>query len=106
MIETDDLLPTSKGSGGWDDKTGPNSINKQLKRTCQFYALGKSESELLAYDEYDSRGSGRYFTDDAFMCDRFTMSEAEESTKQNSLKIFLVTISKNGNTHQVTVDEM
>jgi hypothetical protein len=31
-----------------------------IMRVCQFYALGNSEKELLAYDEYDSHGSGRY----------------------------------------------
>jgi hypothetical protein len=48
-----------------------------VMRVCQFYVLGNSEKELLAYDEYDSHGSGRYFTDDVAMYDRYTYSEAE-----------------------------
>jgi hypothetical protein len=83
-------------------------INNQTQRVCQFYALGKSEKELYAYDEYDSWGSGRYSTDDVMMCERYTYSEAEERQKENGLKIFLVTITKDekANTCKIKVSEM
>jgi uncharacterized phage-like protein YoqJ len=33
-----------------------------MRRTKPIYLVGKSENELLAYDEYDS-GSGKWFTE-------------------------------------------
>jgi hypothetical protein len=33
--------------------------------------LGKSEKELLAYDEYDSEGSGKWFTDNPIMANEY-----------------------------------
>ena len=76
-----------------------------VARTCQFYAAGKSEKELLAYDEYDS-GSGRYFTDDAYMCDRYGYETAEEVAENKKLKVYLVTITKTGKNRKVEIDEM
>ena len=37
------------------------------QRTKLVYLLGRSEKELLAYDEYDSEGSGKWFTDNPMM---------------------------------------
>jgi len=51
-----------------------------MTRTNLFYAVGKSETELFAYDEYDSRGSGVYFTGDTLMYEQWTKtSYAEEA---------------------------
>jgi hypothetical protein len=85
-----------------------NFNNNKTQKVCQFYALGKSAKELYAYDEYDSWGSGRYFTDDVMMCDRYTYSKAEEGQKENGLRIFLITITKNGkpNACKIEVSEM
>jgi len=33
--------------------------------------LGKNEKELLAYDEYDSEGSGKWFTDNPIMANEY-----------------------------------
>ena len=38
-----------------------------MTRTKLVYLLGKNEKELLAYDEYDSEGSGKWFTDNPVM---------------------------------------
>ena len=81
-------------------------MKKKAAKTCQFYAVGKSEKELLAYDEYDSMGSGEYFTDDVLMCNRYTYSEADAEKDNNGLKIYLVTITKIGNSHKLEISEM
>jgi hypothetical protein len=99
-------LSAPKGPGGWDGKYCPNFINNSVQKTCQFYALGKSEKKLLAYDEYDSRGSGRYYTDDVYMCDRYTYSEAVEEAKKRNLKIYLVTITAENSEHKSEIGEM
>jgi hypothetical protein len=105
---SNDILSAPEGPGGWDGRYCPNFINNQTRKVCQFYALGKSEKELDAYDEYDSWGSGRYFTDDVMMCERYTYSEAEERQKEKGLKIFLVTITKDGKSkpYKIEVGEM
>ena len=101
-----DLLSAPEGPGGWDGKNCSNFINKQTIKTCQFYAVGKSENELLAYDEYDSWGSGRYFTDDVLMCDRYNYSDAKEKTEGKGLNVYLVTITKNETSHKIEISEM
>jgi len=61
-------------------------------RVCQFYAVGKSLQELLAYDEYCS-GTGQYFTDNILMCNRYTSCEAKEVAWPNEdFSVYLVTI--------------
>ncbi|GHV78763.1 hypothetical protein AGMMS49944_05540 [Spirochaetia bacterium] len=106
--DSNDILSAPEGPGGWDGKNCQNFINNQTQKVCQFYTLGKSEKELYAYDEYDSWGSGRYFTDDVMMCDRYTYSEAEKEQNDKGLKIFLVTITKDGklNTCKIEIGEM
>ena len=42
-------------------KVGPNYKNKLV------YLIGKSENELLTYDEYDSEGDGKWFYDNPVM---------------------------------------
>jgi hypothetical protein len=63
-------------------------------------------AELYAYDEYDSWGSGQYFTDDVFMCGRYICPEAEKSAREKGLKIFLVTITKKNGEHKIEVAEI
>jgi hypothetical protein len=99
-------LSLPKGPGGGDGKYCPNFINNSVQKTCRFYTVGKSEKRLLAYDEYDSRGSGRYYTDDVYMCDRFTYSEAEEEAKERNLKIYLVTIIPENEEHKTEIGEI
>ena len=103
---SNDLLSAPKGPGGWDGNSCSNFINNQTIKTCQFYAVGKSEKELLAHDEYDSWGSGRYYTDDVLMCNRYTYSEAEREKESKCLNVYLVTITKNEESHEIEIDEM
>jgi hypothetical protein len=64
-------------------------------KTLQFYAIGKSCRELLAFDEFDSKGSGQYYTNDPFFADRFesrsSVVMAYERKKQEA--VYIVTIT-------------
>ena len=100
-----DVFAAPDGPGGWDGKTCPNFISRRLTRTCQFYALGNAENELLAHDEYDSWGSGRYYTGDVFMCRRYTLSEAEAEQRERGHRIYLVTITKQGEERSIAIAE-
>ena len=54
-------------------------------RTKLIYLVGKSEKELLAYDEYDSKGSGKWFTDNPIMAEEYYCQQAcEEAIKWKS----------------------
>ena len=65
-----------------------------MTRTNLFYAAGKSETELFAYDEYDSQGSGIYFTDDAYMYERWNiLDDAIAFAKEKNLNVYLVEIT-------------
>jgi hypothetical protein len=76
-----------------------------MTRTNLFYAIGKSETELFAYDEYDSRGSGIYFTNDVLMYERWNVwDQAEGEAKKNDLKVYLVEITEKDGEHTVTVE--
>lgn len=62
-----------------------------------FYAVGRETAgkrEFLSYDEYDSKGSGMYYSDDLLMCERYNFGEAEELAEKEGHKIYLVTIEK------------
>ena len=75
----------------------------KVVRTCQFYTVGKSKNELLAYDEYGD-GDGRYFTGDVFMCDRYNGGEADDIAKEKNLRMILVTITKkNDGNHGIEI---
>jgi hypothetical protein len=75
------------------------------KPICLFYALGKSEKELLAADEYDSQGDGWYFTDDPLMWERYIITaEAEAAAKVMNLTVYLVEIEKDGDAHRIRIE--
>ena len=57
------------------EQTNKNEVCTPHQR-CTFYAIGKSENELLALDELDSKGDGNYFTDDIYLCRRYNRDEA------------------------------
>jgi len=75
-----------------------------MRRTCQFYAIGgfihdENNFWFLSYDEYDSKGSGLYFTNDLLMCNRYNLPEAEQIVYSKILdekyyNIYLITIIK------------
>ena len=60
-----------------------------MTRTKLIYLLGKSENELLAYDEYDSKGSGIWFTDNPFMAKEYNCQRACEDAEKENLDVFL-----------------
>ena len=64
-------------------KIGPNYKNKLV------YLVGKNEKELLAYDEYDSEGHGKWFTDNPVMAKEFNYQSAFETAKKEGLDIFM-----------------
>jgi len=80
-------------------------IKKPVTQTCTFYAVGKSEKKLLGYDEYDSHGSGSYFTDDLFMCNRYLFGEAYEAANREKLKRYEITITKTGSKYDTKIED-
>jgi len=79
---------------------------KNVSQTCTFHAVGKSEKELLAYDEYDSKGSGIYFTDDLFMCNRYLHGEAYKIADKEKLRNFEITITKTEKQYNTKIDDL
>ena len=46
--------------------------------------------ELLAYDEYDSKGSGKWFTDNPIMANEYNYEEAVcKGAKEEGLDVYL-----------------
>jgi hypothetical protein len=77
-----------------------------MTRTNFFYVPGKSEKELFAYDEYDSQGSGIYYTDDPLMFERYNvLDDAEKVAREYNLTVYLVEIMKDGEGHRIKIDE-
>jgi len=98
------------------EKTEKNEVctNKVCTphQRCTFFAVGKSENELLALDESNSKGDGNYFTDDLNFCNRYSFSfyadrAIEEYEKANKIKLkdFNVTITKTGKKYNVEIVE-
>jgi len=54
-----------------------------MTRTKLVYLLGKNEKELLAYDEYDSEGSGKWFTDNPAMANEYNLGQAVEAADKS-----------------------
>jgi hypothetical protein len=78
----------------------------KMTRTIFFYAPGKSEKELFAYDEYDSLGSGIYYTDDPLVFERYNVLEdAKKVAEEHKLTVYLVRITKNDDGHRIEVEE-
>ena len=75
-------------------------------RTCTFYAVGASKKALRAYDEYDSKGSGLYYTDDVFMCDRHTAGQARAIALSQKLNVYYVEIHKTDEIHTIEISEV
>ena len=59
-------------------------------RTKLVYLLGKNENELLACDEYDSEGSGRWFTDNPIMANEYNYEQAVcEGAEKEELDVYM-----------------
>ena len=59
-----------------------------MTRTKLVYLIGKSENELLAYDEYDS-GSGKWFTDNPIMANEYYCQQACEEAEKEGLDVYM-----------------
>jgi hypothetical protein len=81
------------------ERTVQTLLTIRRRRSVSFTLWGSQ-------DEYDSWGSGKYFTDDVYMCDRFTYSEAQERAAENGLKLFHVAIAKNKEEYKITIVKM
>ena len=54
------------------------------------YLAGKNEKELLAYDEYDSEGSGEWFTDNPVMANEYNFEQAVyEISEKKGLDVYM-----------------
>jgi hypothetical protein len=52
--------------------------------------LGKNEKELLAYDEYDSEGSGEWFTDNPIMANEYNYIQmACDESGEKGLDVYM-----------------
>ena len=61
-----------------------------MRRTKLVYLLGKSETELLAYDEYDSKGSGEWFTDNPIMANEYNYIQmACDESEEKGLDVYM-----------------
>ena len=77
-----------------------------MKRTKLIYLLGKSEKELLAYDEYDSEGSGKWFTDNPVMAEEYYCQRACEEAEKEGLDIFMWEVTYDSNEKKIIKKEI
>ena len=70
------------------------------------YLAGKSEKELLAYDEYDSEGDGKWFTDNPVMAEEFNHQSAFEMAEKEKLDIFMQEVTFDINEKKIVKDEI
>jgi len=80
-------------------KIGPNNKNKLV------YLVGKSENELLAYDEYDSEGDGKWFTDNPVMAEEFNHDNAFKTAEKEGLDIFMREIAYDIKDKKIIMEE-
>ena len=81
-------------------KIGRNYRNKLV------YLVGKSEKELLGYDEYDSEGDGKWFTDNPVMAEEFNHQSAFETAEKEELDVFMREIAFDINEKKIVKDEI
>ena len=81
-------------------KIGRNYKNKLV------YLVGKSEKELLACDEYDSYGDGKWFTDNPVMAEEFNHQGAFETAEREGLDIFMREVAFDINEKKIVKDEI
>jgi hypothetical protein len=77
-----------------------------MKRTKLVYLLGKSENELLACDEYDSEGSGDWFTDNPIMAEEFYCQSALEKAEEKSLDVYMWEVTYDNNEKKIIKEEI
>jgi len=77
-----------------------------MRRTKLIYLVGKNEKELLAYDEYDSEGSGRWFTDYPVMANEYYCQSACEKAEELGLDVFLWEVTFDANERKIIKEEL
>ena len=77
-----------------------------MKRTKLIYLLGRSENELLAYDEYDGEGSGKWFTDNPVMAEEYYCQRACEEAEKYGLDVFLWEVTYDVIEKKITKEEI
>ena len=77
-----------------------------MTRTKLVYLLGKSEKELLAIDEYDSEGSGKWFTDNPIMAEEFYCQQACEDAEKEGLDVYLWEVTYNTKESRIKKEEI
>ena len=78
-----------------------------MKRTKLVYLLGKNEKELLAYDEYDSEGSGKWFTDNPVMANEYDLGQAAyERAEKEGLNIYMWEVTYDTNEKKIVKEEI
>jgi hypothetical protein len=76
-------------------------------RTKLVYLLGKNEKELLAYDEYDGEGSGKWFTDNPVMANEYNLGQAvDKATDKEGLNIYIWEVTYNTNEKKMIKEEI
>ena len=78
-----------------------------MKRTKLVYLLGKNEKELLAYDEYDSQGSGKWFTDNPIMANEYNFIQAVcEGAEKEELDVYMWEVIYDTNEKKIIKEEI
>ena len=77
-----------------------------MRRTKLIYLLGKSENELLAYDEYDSKGSGKWFTDNPVMAEEYYCQRACEEAEKEGLDVYMWEVTYDTNIKKIIKKEI
>jgi hypothetical protein len=77
-----------------------------MTRTKLVYLLGKSENELLAYDEYDSKGSGKWFTENPIMAEEYNCQRACEDAEKEGLDVYLWEVTYDVNEKKIKKGEI
>ncbi|MDR1858840.1 MAG: hypothetical protein LBQ69_05170 [Treponema sp.] len=78
-----------------------------MKRTKLVYLLGRNEKELLAYDEYDSEGSGKWFTDNPIMANEYNFEQAVyEGAAKEGLDVYMWEVTYDTNERKIIKEEI
>jgi len=75
-------------------------------RTKLIYMIGKNEKELLAYDEYDSKGSGKWFTDNPIMANEYYCQEAISEAEEENLDVYMWEVTYDTDKNKIIKEEI
>jgi len=77
-----------------------------MKRTKLVYMLGRNEKELLAYDEYDSEGSGKWFTDNPIMANEYYIQQAIDEGIEEGLDVYMWEVTYDTDEKKIVKEEI